>query len=91
MESSFGIIREFVLLSLYSSGKFPAVLLVSRAMNKKLFEWWLGRPKPVRYAVALFFLGASTVFYLLGRVWFWGWAFGGALLIVNLFDHDDPI
>jgi hypothetical protein len=46
-------------------------------MNKKLFEWWLGRPKPVRYAVALFFLGASTVLYLLGRVWFWGSAFGG--------------
>ncbi|HWX20835.1 MAG TPA: hypothetical protein VN578_13130 [Candidatus Binatia bacterium] len=60
-------------------------------MYKNLFEWWLGRPKSVRYAVAFSLLGASTVFYVLGRVWFWGWACGGALLLINFIDRDDPI
>jgi hypothetical protein len=60
-------------------------------MYKNLFQWWLGRPKPVRYAVALVFLGAATVFYFMGRIWFWGWGCGGALLLINLFDRDDPV
>ena len=60
-------------------------------MRKSFFEWWLGRPKSVRYGIALFMLGVSTLSYLLGQIWFWGWGCGGALLVMNLLDRDDPM
>ena len=60
-------------------------------MRKGFFDWWLGRPKPVRYGISFFLIGLSTLFYFLGQIWFWGWASGGALLFINFIDNDDPV
>lgn len=47
------------------------------------FEWWVGLSPWVRYGVSLFFLAISTVIWLCGYFWPWGWAVGGALLFAS--------
>ena len=45
-----------------------------------MFGWWTGLPPILRYGVAIGFLIASTVLYLMGRFWPWGWVVGIVLL-----------
>ena len=46
-----------------------------------MIEWWVGLPWWLRLAVALLFLLASTVLWLAGRFWPWGWGVGAVLLL----------
>lgn len=48
------------------------------------FEWWAGLPAIFRYGVAIAFLAVSTLLWFVGgRFWPWGWAIGGALLLLS--------
>lgn len=46
-----------------------------------LFGWWSGLSPVIRYGVALALLAISTVLYLAGTLWPWGWAVGAVLLL----------
>ena len=48
-----------------------------------LFEWWAGLPWLLRVCVALVFLLISTILWLAGRFWPWGWAIGVVLLLFS--------
>jgi hypothetical protein len=48
-----------------------------------LIEWWVGLPWWLRAGVAVAFLLVSTIFWLAGRFWPWGWAIGIVLLIFS--------
>src|SRR5262245_60432473 len=48
-----------------------------------LFEWFGGLRWWVRLCVALFFLLLSTLLWLAGYFWPWGWAVGGVLLLFS--------
>lgn len=48
-----------------------------------MFEWWTDLSKGARIGVSLLFLGISTVLFLSGIFWPWGWAVGGVLLIAS--------
>ncbi|MFO0926087.1 MAG: hypothetical protein U0736_03485 [Gemmataceae bacterium] len=50
-------------------------------MVRDLIDWWAGLPWQLRYGVALLFLLASTVLWLRGTFWPWGWAIGVAFLL----------
>ena len=45
--------------------------------------WWSGLPWWLRAGVACVFLLISTVFWMAGRFWPWGWAVGIVLLIFS--------
>ncbi len=47
-----------------------------------MFEWGAGLPWVLRLSIALAFLLLSTVLWLAGYFWPWGWAVGGVLLLV---------
>jgi len=46
-----------------------------------MFEWWADLSPWVRYGVAIAFLLVSTILYLGGTFWPWGWAVGAVLLV----------
>lgn len=48
-----------------------------------MFEWWAGLSPWIRYGVAVFFLGLSTLlFFAFDRFWPWGWVVGVILLLL---------
>jgi hypothetical protein len=49
-----------------------------------MFEWWAGLNPTAKYGVSFLFLGISTVLWLRGVFWPWGWAVGGVLLLFSL-------
>ena len=48
-----------------------------------LIGWWSGLPWWLRYGVAFLLLGISTAFFFMGKIWPWGWAVGGVLLLFS--------
>jgi hypothetical protein len=50
----------------------------------ELYEWYGGLSPWVRFGVAFLFLGASTVAWLAGYFWPWGWAVGLVMLVLAL-------
>jgi hypothetical protein len=49
----------------------------------ELFEWWAGLSPWIRFGVAGAFLLLSTVLWLCGTFWPWGWAAGAVLLLLS--------
>jgi hypothetical protein len=45
------------------------------------FEWWAGLNPWIRFGVAVVLLLISTVLWLAGQIWIWGWVAGGVLLL----------
>jgi hypothetical protein len=52
-------------------------------MEQSMLEWRVGLPWWLRLGVALFFLLLSAGRWIAGRIWFWGWAVGGVLLLFS--------
>jgi hypothetical protein len=48
-----------------------------------MIGWWTGLSWWLRAGVALLFLLASTILWILGWFWPWGWAIGGVLLLLS--------
>jgi hypothetical protein len=48
-----------------------------------MFGWWGTLSPWIRFGVAGLFLLASTLVWLGGYFWPWGWAVGGVLLIFS--------
>ena len=44
------------------------------------FQWWATLSPRVRFAVALVPLALSTLLWLTGRFWPWGWVAGAVML-----------
>jgi hypothetical protein len=49
-----------------------------------LFEWYFGFPPLMRFLIALVPLGISTVMFLNGTIWPWGWIVGAVMLCCAL-------
>ncbi len=49
-----------------------------------MLGWFLDTPHWIRALIALILLGIATAFYLGGRIWFWGWAVGGIMLVAAI-------
>ena len=47
------------------------------------FEWWAGLNTWLKVSIALVLLLISTVLWLAGRFWPWGWVAGGVLLLFS--------
>jgi hypothetical protein len=47
------------------------------------FEWYAGLSPWIRLGVAAFFLAISTILFLGGTFWPWGWAVGVVLLFFS--------
>ena len=45
------------------------------------FSWWADQSPWLRYGVALLLIAISTVLFLAGRLWIWGWVAGLILLL----------
>ena len=45
-----------------------------------LFQWYFGFPPLVRFLLAMVPLAISTLLFLGGRFWPWGWVIGGVML-----------
>jgi hypothetical protein len=52
-------------------------------MWRDLLEWWGGLSPWIRFGVAGAFLLLSTVIWLFGRLWIWGWVVGVVLLLFS--------
>jgi hypothetical protein len=48
-----------------------------------MLGWWTGLPWWLRVGVAMVFLLISTILWLAGWYWPWGWAIGFALLVFS--------
>jgi hypothetical protein len=48
-----------------------------------LLEWWAGLDWKLRLVVPVILLLVSTVMFMCGRFWPWGWAVGGVLLLFS--------
>jgi hypothetical protein len=48
-----------------------------------LFDWWSGLSPFWRYGVGLLFLAISTLLWLGGTLWPWGWIVGVVLLLLG--------
>ncbi len=49
-----------------------------------MFDWFLDIPLWLRALIGLGFLAVSTVFWLSGWFWPWGWAVGGIILLASI-------
>jgi hypothetical protein len=49
----------------------------------RFFEWWGGLSPWLRLGVALRYLLVSTLFWLGGRIWPYGWIVGVVLLLFS--------
>ena len=49
-----------------------------------LIEWWMDLAWWIRGTLALILLGISTVLYLNGTLWPWGWGVGGIMLAFSI-------
>ncbi len=49
----------------------------------RIFEWWAGLSPWLRGGVAVGFLLLSTILWMTGRFWPWGWVAGGVLLLFS--------
>jgi hypothetical protein len=47
------------------------------------FEWWGGLRPRLRIGISLLLILISTLFWLSGTIWIWGWAAGGILLMFS--------
>lgn len=50
----------------------------------EFFEWWSGLSFWFRAGLALLLLAISTVLWLMGEFWPWGWVAGVVLLLFSL-------
>ncbi len=48
-----------------------------------MFDWWTGLNTWLRFGVAGAFLLASTILWLVGYFWPWGWVVGIILLLFS--------
>lgn len=48
-----------------------------------LLEWYFGFPPLVRFLISLVPLALSTVLWLAGSFWPWGWGIGAVLLCAS--------
>lgn len=56
-----------------------------------MIDWWAGQSGWLKYGIPLGLLGASTIMYLCGYLWPFGFGMGFALLVGSLCFKEDPL